>query len=121
MASIIIVEDEAIVAMEYKLSLIKQGHSILGIASCADSALMAFLKNAPDLLLIDIKLKKEIDGVDLAAEIRKRSNVPILFLTGNSDPIAVKRMKEISNSNFLGKPILTKNLYSEIDRLLNGN
>jgi DNA-binding response OmpR family regulator len=118
MARIIIVEDEAIVAMEYKNSLTKVGYEITATASTAKLALIAFAERNPDLLLIDIKLKGDIDGIELAIEIRKESNVPILFLTGNTDQNALKRMESISNSSFLGKPILNRNLHHEISKLL---
>jgi two-component system, response regulator PdtaR len=121
MATIIIVEDEAIVAMEYKSSLTKQGHSIIASASCAHLALIAFKESAPDIMLIDIKLKGDKDGIELATEIRQLSNTPILFLTGNTDSITMNRLSSISNSSFLGKPILSKSLFSAILKLFPGN
>jgi DNA-binding response OmpR family regulator len=118
MTNIIIVEDEAIVAMEYKNSLTKQGFTILASVSTAHLAMEAFQKKIPNLILIDIKLKGDKDGIELAKEIRHVSTIPILFLTGNTDSISLNRINAISNSSFLSKPILSKDLFSEIRRLL---
>ena len=118
MEKIIIVEDEAIVAMEYKKSLSKQGYIILASVSSANLALLAFQKEVPDLILIDIKLKGDKDGIELANEIREVSNIPVLFLTGNTDSITLNRINAINNSCFLSKPILSKDLFPEITRLL---
>ena len=118
MANIIIVEDEAIVAMEYKRSLSKEGYTILASVPSAHLALVAFKNGKPDLVLIDIKLKGDKDGIELANEIREVSNVPVLFLTGNTDSITLSRINAINNSCFLSKPILSKDLFPEINRLL---
>lgn len=118
MAKILIVEDEAIVAMEYKISLVKHGHTVTAIASSYNSALLAFNANTPDLMLVDIKLKGEKDGIEVALEIRQYSNIPIIFLTGNTELITVERLKHIDNSFFFSKPILTNILLLEINRSL---
>jgi CheY-like chemotaxis protein len=118
MAKIIIVEDEAIVAMEYKSSLSRNGHTVLATVSCAELALKALQMEMPDLILIDIKLKGNKDGIELAKDVRGLTMIPILFLTGNTDPITLNHIRAISNSSFLSKPILTKDLFPEIVRLL---
>jgi two-component system, response regulator PdtaR len=121
MATIIIVEDEAIVAMENKMNLSNYGHQVVAIVSSAEAALKAFRENAPDLMLMDIKLKGVLDGIDVVNEIRKQSNVPIIFLTGNSDVKTRQRVNNISNSSYLLKPILSDELYTEITRMLPEN
>lgn len=118
MASIIIVEDEAIVAMEYKISLVRNGHVVLDIASSVDKALQAFHKQIPDLMLVDIKLKGDKDGLDFATEIRRFSIVPILFLSGNSDSLTMDKINNVTFSRFLSKPALTNKLNMEINEML---
>ena len=120
MAKILIVEDEAVVAMEYKNCLLKNGHIVLDVASSVEKALLAFHNQTPDLMLVDIKLKGERTGLDFANEIRKLLNVPIIFLSGNSDPITMESINKVTNSFFLSKPILTNLLNSKVTEVLSG-
>jgi DNA-binding response OmpR family regulator len=118
MANILIVEDEAIVAMENKMNLNKAGHQIIAIVSTGEAAISAFSENIPDLMLMDIKLRSEVDGIQVMEIIRQSSSVPVLFLTGNSDSKTRERIGNIANSSFLLKPTLTKDIVNEVNRLL---
>ncbi|MGZ4033267.1 MAG: response regulator [Bacteroidia bacterium] len=118
MANIIIVEDEAIVAMENKMNLNGAGHQILAIVSTAEAAIAAFNHSNPDLMLMDIKLKGDMDGIDAMNEIRKYSNVPVIFLTGNSDTRTRQRVGIIANSSYMLKPILTTEIVEAVNRIL---
>lgn len=121
MPSVIIVEDEAIVAMEYKTSLNNNGFHVLSVVACAEKALAAFKENIPDILLVDVKLKGDKDGIELVSEIRKESNCSVLFLTGNTDPRTLSKISLITNSSYLSKPILTKDLIEALLNLLGRN
>ena len=121
MATIIIVEDEAIVAMENKMNLNGAGHQILAIVSSAEAAIEMFNESIPDLVLMDIKLKGEMDGIDAMCEIRKHSNVPVIFLTGNSDSKTKQRVGSISNSSYMLKPILTIEIVDAVNEILAKN
>lgn len=121
MANIIIVEDEAIVAMENKMNLHFAGHQILAIVTSAEAAIDAFNAETPDLLLMDIKLRGEMDGVEAMNVIRQKSNVPVVFLTGNSDAKTIQRIQSISNASYLQKPILTAEIVEEVNRMLSKN
>lgn len=118
MANILIVEDEAIVAMENKINLNKAGHHILAIVSSAEAAINSFNENTPDIIIMDIKLRGLKDGIDVMNELRAYSNVPVVFLTGNSDPKTKIRIEEISNASYLLKPTLTKEIVNEVNRML---
>ena len=74
-----------------------------------------------DLILMDIKLRGEMDGIEAMNIIREKSNTPVVFLTGNSDLKTKQRLKEISNSSCLQKPILTKEIVSEVKKMLLNN
>ena len=119
MANIIIVEDEAIVAMENRMNLNEAGHSIVAIVSTAEAAIEAFNLESPDLMLMDIKLKGEMDGIEAMIIIRKQSNVPVVFLTGNSDLKTKQRVLAVSNSSYVQKPVLTKEIVAEVNKMLN--
>lgn len=121
MANIIIVEDEAIVAMENRMNLDVAGHQISAIVATAQEAIDAFDLEIPDLMLMDIKLKGEMDGIDAMTIIRKKSNVPVVFLTGNSDFKTKQRVQDISNSSYLQKPILRKEIVAEVNKMLSNN
>lgn len=121
MKKILIVEDEAIVAMENRMNLTKSGYQVVGIISSAEDVMSKFVETAPDIILMDIKLKGNMTGIEVVKLIREKSNVPVLFLTGNSDNRTQLMMKEISNSSFLLKPVLTGDLTSTIKQLLQSN
>ena len=121
MANILIVEDEAIVALENKMNLSALGHKVSAITSSAENAIIAFHENTPDLILLDIKLKGMMDGIEAIHEIRKHSAVPVIFITGNSDTKTLQRVKEISNVFYLQKPILLNELTNAVNTMLSKN
>ncbi len=118
MASIVIVEDEAIVAMENKLGLNNAGHNIVAVVSSAKEAILAFKENAPDLMLMDIQLKGEMDGIDVMTEIRQHSLIPVIFVTGNSDHRTKERIEAIANASYMSKPLLGSEIIAEVNRML---
>src|ERR1035437_7295134 len=91
MANILIVEDEAIVALENKMNLSALGHKVIAIIASAEDAIIAFYEKVPDLILLDIKLKGNMDGIEAIHEIRKHSSVPVILITGNSDTKTLQR------------------------------
>lgn len=118
MAKIIVVEDEAIVAMATKMMLTKLTHEMISTHSFAEEAVIAAKEADVDLILMDIKLKGELDGIRAAEEIRKNKNVPILFITGNSDQKTRQRMDSITNSAILHKPIMIEDLKHSLNIFL---
>ena len=82
---IAIVEDEVIVAEDLRQTLMLEGYRVTGCFESGEEALVEVMKSQPDLLMIDIRLKGVMTGIDLAREIRKHRNVPIIYVTANSD------------------------------------
>lgn len=119
MAKIIVVEDEAIVAMATKMMLGNLSHDIISVIASAEQALEAVKDGEADLILMDIKLKGEMDGIHAAEEIRKTIDTPILFVTGNSDITTKLRIDKIANSSILLKPVLMEDLSHSLNLLLN--
>ena len=119
MAKIIIVEDEAIVAMATKMMLTSLSHETVSVVALAEHALEAVKKGDADLILMDIKLKGEMDGIHAAEEIRKSLDIPILFVTGNSDSKTKSRIEQISNCSVLQKPVMAEDLSHSLSLLLN--
>src|SRR4051812_8430173 len=91
---ILIVEDERIVAQDLKKDLEYFGYHICGIASCGRDAMQLAEEGPPDLVLMDINIKGNVDGIETAKALKNRYNVPIVFLTGYADEKTLDRVKE---------------------------
>jgi len=113
-----IVEDEAIVAMENKMNLTLAGFDVVACYSKGEDALLQINAINPDLILMDIKLKGDYTGIETVEKIRKNNNIPVLFVTGNSDNTTLQQLKIISNAGYLLKPVLTNDLLNAVNKLL---
>lgn len=110
-----IVEDELIIAEALKQMLISMGYLTTEIATRYSEAIDIIETEKPDLVLLDINLSGQLDGVDLAYVIKKNFNTPIIFLTANTDPQTIQRVKQVNPSAFLAKPISKEQLFSAIE------
>lgn len=115
---ILIVEDEAIVAMENKMNLSIAGFQVVASVSSGEDALNKIEECKPDLILMDIKLKGNISGIETVYEIRKQNNIPVLFITGNSDTKTLEQLKGIAQTDYLLKPVLTNDLIRAVKTML---
>jgi two-component system, response regulator PdtaR len=118
MAKIIVAEDEAIVALATKMMLKNLSHEIIKIVSGAEDAVKEVGIKEVDLVVMDIKLKGLMNGIQAAEEIRKNKNTPILFITGNSDQKTKDLIAKITNSSVLQKPIMIEDLKISLNKLL---
>ena len=112
---ILIIEDEFIIAEDLKLQLEKLGYSVTGIAKSVDKALTLIKEDEPDLMLIDIKLKGEKDGIDLAEIVMEKFDFPYIFLTSHADSKTVERAKKVHPHGYLIKPFEREDLYTSIE------
>jgi DNA-binding response OmpR family regulator len=119
MKRIVLVEDDSILLMVVTRYLEKMGHDCIATASSCAEALEIVKEEVPDLVLMDINLVGALSGIDAAQGIRKFSDVPIFFLTGNSDNHFKQQMMEIPNSDFLIKPVGFEELQLKIEGLAN--
>lgn len=117
-ASILIVEDEPIVAMDLFKTLESFGYRSCGIASTGREAIDMADELRPDLILMDIRLRDQMDGVQAAQEIQKRFLVPILFLTAHSDDSTLEKAKAIGPFGYVLKPFNEFELRSAIQAAL---
>ncbi|MEJ2181899.1 MAG: response regulator [Nitrospirota bacterium] len=101
---ILIVEDAMIVARAMKLSLEEAGYSA-AIALEGEDAIMKAEKEKPDIVLMDITLGGEIDGIEAARRIMDICTVPVIYLTGNTDAATFERAKRTHPAGFLLKPV----------------
>jgi PAS domain S-box-containing protein len=115
LASILIVEDEAIVALDLKTQLEDMGYEVMGIADNGEEALRLARQRRPDLALMDVRLKGEMDGVEVAAAAARELQLPVLYLTSYSDPDTVQRAAHTGPYGYLTKPFELKELRAGIE------
>lgn len=102
---IAIVEDEGVVALGLRSRLEAANYSVTGIADSAHSALSLVANTTPDLVLMDVGLKGEQNGIEVAHTIRDRWKIPVIFLTGYADPEIIHSAQQADLFGYLIKPI----------------
>jgi len=112
---VLIVEDEGIVAYDIERRLVKAGYEVPAIVSSGQEALSQIEQTAPDLVLMDIHLKGPSDGIQLAAEVRDRFQLPVVFITAYADKVTLERAKATEPFSYLVKPVSHVNLASAIE------
>lgn len=117
--TVMIVEDDLILNLLYESYLEKLGYDAEGELVYGKTAIEVAQKIKPDLILMDISLEGDIDGIEAMREIRKFSEVPVIYITGNSDPHHVQRAKETGYLDYLVKPIEFNDLKESIERNFN--
>jgi two-component system, response regulator PdtaR len=116
--NILIVEDESIVAMDLAAGLEMDGYHIAGIADNAQEAVALFKDNPVDIVLMDVQIIGDTDGIDTAAALLKIREVPVIFLTAFTDQKTVDRVKQICPAAFLSKPYSIPNVRISIELAL---
>ena len=111
--NILIVEDESIIAMEIESYLSSLGYNIIDVCSTADDAYEKAMSNDVDLILMDIYLIKS-SGIDAALKIKKKKDIPILFLTAHMDEVTIEKAIEVNPVAYLTKPFNRQELFAAI-------
>src|SRR5262249_49152692 len=104
MATILIAEDEAIVAVDIKTRLERFGHKVDTIVASGEEAICQVEAQRPDLILMDIMLQGDIDGITAAEWVGKNLSIPIIFLTAYTEAVLIERAKDVAPSGYLLKP-----------------
>ncbi|MEG4055226.1 MULTISPECIES: response regulator [unclassified Microcoleus] len=112
---ILVVEDEVIVAQDIASRLKKLGYAVTATVSSGEEAIQKALENPPDLVLMDIVLKGEMDGVTAAEKIRTNRNVPTIFLTAYADDQTLQRAKLTDPFGYIIKPFQQNDLRVAIE------
>jgi CheY-like chemotaxis protein len=115
---ILVAEDETIVALDIKSCLEDLGYEVLGVTDRADEALKLAAAARPDLVLMDIRLKGEMDGIAAAEQIRRRWGIPIVFLTAFSEENTLQRAKAAEPLGYIIKPFDDRELQAVIAKAL---
>ncbi|HEX5647148.1 MAG TPA: response regulator [Nitrospira sp.] len=117
-ATILVVEDETIVAKDIQCTLARLGYRVPATATSGEEALRKAAEIRPDLILMDIVLKGPMDGVETARELRARYAVPVVYLTAYADDYALERAKTTEPAGYLLKPFQTAELRPTIEMAL---
>ena len=102
---VVIVEDNFIIQMFLEEIISGMGHEILASTDNGDEALAMSKALSPDVILLDIGLSGELNGIELAAIIKEKYDIPFVFLTGNSDKLTLEKAKSTAPLHIIYKPI----------------
>ena len=116
-ARIMIVEDESIVALDLKNMLRRLGHSVVAVADTGTDAIYLAGQQKPDLILMDIRLRGTMDGIEAANVILQRFGIPIIFLTAQADDVTRNRAQKVNAAAYLTKPFAPQELAGVINDL----
>lgn len=111
-------EDEALIAMELKSTLKSLGYVVAGHCMNGDKALDLFASTPADLIILDINIKGSLNGIDLAALIRKKYQIPFIFLTSYSDSNTLSQVQELMPYGYILKPFSDADLKVNIQLAL---
>jgi signal transduction histidine kinase len=113
--SLLIVEDEAVVAADLQVRLERSGHAVCGIAASGEQALKLARQHRPDLALMDIRLQGAMDGIETADVLRTELDVAVIYLTAHSDVSTLNRAKVTAPYGYLLKPFQERELQITIE------
>ena len=117
-ASILIVEDEAIIAMELESQVQSLGYEVTSIVNTGEKAIENAEADKPDLMLMDIRIKGEMDGIEAAEVIRNRFGIPVIFSTAYLDEERIERAKITMPFGYVLKPIQERDLRVTLEMAL---
>jgi CheY-like chemotaxis protein len=115
---IMIVEDEPSIFDYLKLVMDNLGYEVVGHADNGDDAVRIAIEQQPDIILMDISLEGSTSGIDAACEIRKRTNIPVIFATGRIDVDVVSESRRAKPEGYLVKPFSIDQIYATIELAL---
>lgn len=113
---VLIVEDDMIISMVLERMIKKLGHKVVDKVIAGQAAIDKAFELQPDLILMDIQLKDNIDGITAMQKIREKSDVHVIYITGNSDQYNLERAKETNFVDYLVKPIQMSHLKKSISK-----
>lgn len=112
---VLVVEDERVVAKDLTLTLEGMGYQVVGSAASRDEALAVCAKEVPDIVLMDIRIKGPIDGIDTAKELLDLYGLHVIYLTAHADVASIDRAKRTRPHAYLLKPVKAGELQGAIE------
>ncbi|MBX2978590.1 MAG: response regulator [Flavobacteriales bacterium] len=116
--NVLVVEDESIVSKDIQNSLKKLGYTVVGAANTGETAVKLALEHMPDIILMDIMLKGEMNGIEAAETIRKEANIPVIFLTAYADESTLDKAKVTQPYGYIIKPFKEIDIHTSIEMAL---
>jgi DNA-binding response OmpR family regulator len=121
MKKILIIEDEAIISFGYRLQLEQMGFEVTGSAASSMEAEELMRAEHPDAIMMDVYLKGDKNGLQLAREIRENDPLPIIFLTASNKPEIIDGIRDLKGCHYLTKPIDPDGLNQVLHRIMRGD
>lgn len=115
---ILIVDDEVVVAEDIRRQLRSLGYTVVGVVSSGSEAVRLAGEHRPDLILMDVKLKGPIDGIDAARTIHAQYSIPVIYLTAFSDEDTLERARQTLPLAYLIKPFVSSDLRAALELAL---
>lgn len=112
---ILVVEDEMIIGAKISMQLTALGYEVTGVLPRGEEALLHLEQNKPDLVLLDIQLKGTMDGIETARRIQLKGDIPVIYVTANSDEATFNRAKATRPHAFIAKPFKQLDLHRAIE------
>lgn len=112
---ILVVEDEMIIGAKISMQLTSLGYEVTGILPRGEEAVIHVEENRPDIVLLDINLKGKLNGIETALQIQKLADIPIIYLTANSDEATFNRARASRPYAFISKPYKQLDLQRAIE------
>ena len=114
-AQVLVVEDNAIVAMDIRVKLEALGYSVADVVRSGEEAVVRAAEIGPDLVLMDINLSGDMDGIGAAGHIRSRSAIPVVYLTAHADGETLRRAKQTGPFGYIVKPFEKRDLHAAVE------
>lgn len=115
---ILVVEDEIIIAEDIQNTLNRLGYDVCGVVSSGEESVERAFQTNPDLILMDIKIRGNMDGLSAAKQIQSQFNIPVIFLTAYGEDIILKQIDKMKPFSYISKPFEEKDLRLKIDSIL---
>ena len=116
--NVLVVEDESIVSKDIQHSLKKLGYNVVGAAATGEQAVKLAVETQPDIILMDIMLKGEMNGIEAATQIRSETNIPVIFLTAYADESTLNKAKVTQPYGYIIKPFKEIDSHTSIEMAL---
>ena len=116
--NVLVVEDESIGSKDIQHSLKKRGYNVVGAAATGEQAVKLSVDTQPDIILMDIMLKGEMNGIEAATQIRQETNIPVIFLTAYADESTLSKAKVTQPYGYIIKPFKEIDIHTSIEMAL---
>jgi DNA-binding LytR/AlgR family response regulator len=113
--NVLVVEDESIVSKDIQYSLKKLGYNVVGVAATGQKAIDLCGEKLPDIILMDIMLKGDINGIEASTRIKETYNIPVIFLTAYADENTLSKAKVTEPYAYIIKPFKEIDLHTSIE------